>query len=156
MKDLVLSVRERDSFCHVTCLEHVRISCSGMDTRSVISDSDVTAILSTIILWRNDKYDLLMIRRRDQTESYWRWKKNASAIDDVSFLCDGFVKRLKSSDVDVLNFSNESISWACQLISRFENVNRMMESLNDGSADSSANNRRRRTTRVVSVTSSYE
>ena len=43
------------------------------------------------------------------------------------------------------------ISWASPLISRFENVKRMMESLNDRSADSSANNRRRRTTHVTSV-----
>ena len=69
--DLVLSVRERDSFCHVPSLEHVRISCNGMDTSSVIPDSDVTAILSTFILWRNDKYDWLVRRRRDQTESYF-------------------------------------------------------------------------------------
>ena len=35
-------------------------------------------------------------------------QKNASAIDDVSIHCDGLVKRLKSSDVDVLNYSDES------------------------------------------------
>ena len=110
MKDLVLSVKERDSFCHVTCLEHVRISSDVMDTSSVISYSEIIGILSTIILWRNDKYDLLMIRRRDQTQSYWR-RKNAFAIDDVSIHCDGFVKRLKSFDVDVLNYSNECIPW---------------------------------------------
>ena len=48
------------------------------------------------------------------------------------------------------------MSWTYQLISRFENVKRMMVSLNVRSADGSANNRRRRTTREVSVTSVNE
>ena len=111
------------------------------------------------------KYNHLVKKRQiwfvddKTTRSDWvilKMKKRRSQSTMSAIHCDGFVKRLKSFDVDVLYYSNESISWACQLISRFENVNRMMESLNDSSADSSANNRRRRTTRVVSVTSSYE